>query len=72
MYSRSVGCDDTCILVCTIAYGPEGSPTWYQGSREGGCEFVVEDVRDTSDCVGNAAVRFLDLKQNSYHLLTSQ
>ena len=56
MYSRSVGCDGTCIHVCTIACGPEGSPPWCQGSREGGCELVVEDVRDTWDGVGNTAV----------------
>ena len=49
IYCRSVGCDVTCIHVCTIACGPGGSPPWCQGSREGGCEFVVEDVRDTWD-----------------------
>ena len=48
-YSRSVGCEGTCIHVCTIACGPEGSPTWCQGSREGGYGLVVEDVRDTCD-----------------------
>ena len=56
MYSRSVGCDRTCIHVCTIACGPEGSPPWCQGSREGGCGLVVEDVRDTWDGVRNTAV----------------
>ena len=36
--------------------GGGGSPPWCQGSREGGCGLVVEDVRDTWDCVGNTAV----------------
>ena len=44
------------IHVCTIACGPEGSPPWCQGSREGGYGLVVEDVRDTWDGVGNTAV----------------
>ena len=50
-----MGCDSTCIHVCTctIACGPEGSPTWCQGSRENGYGFVVEDVRDTWDGVRN-------------------
>ena len=44
-----MGCAGTCIHVCTIACGPEGSPPWCQGTRKGGCEFVVEDVRDTCE-----------------------
>ena len=51
-----MGCHDTCIHVYTIACGPEGSPPWCQGSREGGCGLVVEYVRDTWDGAGNTAV----------------
>ena len=44
-----MGCDGTCMHVCTIACEPERSPPWCQGSREGGCELVVADVRDTCE-----------------------